>query len=77
MNTQDKTGAKLVDSMRKTKAAIDEPHAGSANLAAAASKEKLPSQAKAKPSSDAQHPAAGTKAHLADPYQSGQRVWPD
>ncbi|MGA7966440.1 MAG: hypothetical protein WCB49_11240 [Gammaproteobacteria bacterium] len=75
MTANDKTGEKLVDSMRKTKAA-------------AATKAEAPQSVQKQPRAQKPQPrtrkkaasrgsSQGTREQRGDPYQSGRRVWPD
>lgn len=71
MSEADKTGEKLVASMRRTKAGAG-PASGAAKKPTAASTRKAaPGKSAARKSKPA--PAASGS----DPYQSGRRVWPD
>ncbi len=75
MTTADKTGDKLVQSIRKTKAGASatapKPRAPAATRNKAPTS-KAPASAAAKPRATRKTVSATT-----DPYQSGQRVWPD
>lgn len=75
MSTNDKTGEKLVDSMRRTKAAATDKAAGQQTTARAASRRPAQPQARKKLTSK-RSPAADRNATV-DPYRSGDRVWPD
>ncbi|MEJ2687075.1 MAG: hypothetical protein P8124_07660 [Gammaproteobacteria bacterium] len=75
MTANDRTGEKLVDSMRKTKAAAAGKDSVSEN------ERKQPRGQKPQPrtgrkGTPRQRPQAEKKRPL-DPYQSGRRVWPD
>lgn len=72
MSTNDKTGEKLVDSMRRTKAAAADKAAATRGPGRGAGKRRTQSQARTiKPT-----PAEACR-EAPDPYQSGARVWPD
>ncbi len=76
MSTSDKTGRKLVDSLRKTKAAA----AGKDTASPAegeASSGSPEGATGAKGSNPARRAAARSAGAAGDPYQSGGRVWPD
>ena len=77
MTTQDKTGEKLVQSIRKTKSTGGA--AGSTTGSATASKGAAAKSTGAKPTAASKKVAAKPKAAAAatNGYQSGQRVWPD
>ncbi len=76
MSTSDRTGQKLVDSLRKTKAAATGRAAASSGSAAATPDGRQAPGGKA--DSAVPRPAAGRTTHNPDdPYQSGGRVWPD
>ncbi|BCO31866.1 hypothetical protein TspCOW1_19690 [Thiohalobacter sp. COW1] len=71
MSEADKTGEKLVASMRKTKAGAGSASGAAKKSTAASGKAsagRKPAARKSKPT-----PAAP----VTDPYQSGRRVWPD
>ena len=76
MSETEKTGGKLVASIRKTKAGAAKPaQAASAKPAQAASAKPA-----RKPSAQSRRPAAKsgrTAPGNADPYTCGRRVWPD
>jgi hypothetical protein len=78
MSSQDKTGDKLVASIRKTKAGAS---AQSADAGAVAASEKTPPASKAVPKKKVvrkKAAAAPKKSTSAKPtYQSAGRVWPD
>lgn len=69
MTTQDKTGQKLVDSIRKTKAG-----AAAAPAQAQETATKPKASVRRKP---AAKPKPAARKESRDPYQSGGRVWPD
>jgi len=69
----DKTKEKLLSSMRKTKAGASETPAAPASKTVAPAA-KAPAKAKPAAKTKAKVPA---KAPSADPFQSGQRIWPD
>ena len=75
MTSSDKTRQKLVDSMRKTKAASGSESADSSKPATSAGSRAKPrktgSKTKSKTSTTPARPNGG------DPYQVGRRVWPD
>ena len=75
MTAKDKTGAKLVDSMRKTKAAAADKADSAANAAQETAKQKSPPPAKKRAA--AKRVSDGADKHGSDPYQNGRRVWPD
>lgn len=72
MTTNDKTGDRLVASIRRTKAGAGKPAEPPAETASAA---------KATPAKTAKAPAkkaaAGSAGARSGNYQSGGRVWPD
>ena len=68
MTTSDKTGDKLVQSIRKTKAGASP---ATPKPRTTTTRKKAPARAAAKPRTTAK---AKTTT---DPYQSGRRVWPD
>ena len=69
MTTQDKTGQKLVDSIRKTKAGAT---ATPSQPEKPATKPKAPARRRPAPKTQRSEDNANR-----DPYQSGARVWPD
>lgn len=75
MTTSDKTRQKLVDSMRKTKAASGSESGDSSKPAASvgprAKSRKTGTKGKTKTS------PTPSRQGSADPYQAGRRVWPD
>lgn len=73
MTANDKTGQKLVDSMRKTKAAAADK-AGAQTSRAPAKKATRP---QARKKAAARRTANTSRQRRGDPYQSGRRVWPD
>ncbi len=75
MTANDKTGEKLVASMRKTKAAAADKKGG-ASQSATSSSSKKKTQPRPKAKSVAQR-ADGNHSRGRDPYQSGRRIWPD
>jgi len=85
MSSNDKTGEKLVASMRKTKADAADKSAASQGGSQASQKSESPksespkSESKAQPKKKAEskRPQGGTAKRAADPYQTGRRVWPD
>lgn len=74
MSTTDKTGEKLVDSMRKTKAATASGNSDASQKQGQAPQEKSAPPAKKE---TAKRPSAGARTQAGDPYQSGRRIWPD
>ena len=72
MSETDKTGEKLVASMRKTKA-------GTNDKPAAAPKTTTPARKKtaAKSATGAAARKAKQPQQPRDPYQAGRRIWPD
>lgn len=72
MSETDKTGEKLVASMRKTRAGT-EPKSAAAEKPAAATKKKTTARRGSTPA--AHKPKQPATA--GDPYQTGRRVWPD
>ena len=84
MTTKDKAREKLLNSMRKTKAVInDQPDSKQAHAetyAPAASKTAKPKKATAKSTHIADQVAAlptTAPTLVSDPYQSHGRIWPD
>lgn len=76
MSTSDRTGRKLVDSLRKTKAAASGKDA--ASPAGEGAPSGSPEGATGRKGSNPPRRAAVRSAGGAgDPYQSGGRVWPD
>jgi len=77
MTATDKTGEKLVDSMRKTKAAAASDQSGASRSGAQASpkQDAQPPSSKKKTTTGRSSGRAG--ARRGDPYQSGRRIWPD
>ncbi|WP_125180863.1 hypothetical protein [Thiohalobacter thiocyanaticus] len=74
MSEADKTGDKLVASMRKTKAGAAQA-AGTQQKSRTASRGSKPAAARKTP---ARKTGAPPRAEVeADPYQSGRRIWPD
>lgn len=74
MTTADKTGDKLVQSIRKTKAGA----AATASKPSAPTTRKKAQTRKASTKAAAKPPVKRKTASAAtDPYQAGQRVWPD
>jgi len=79
MSTKDRTREKLLNSMRKTKAVInDQPETRQSHAetyappAAKAAKKPTPASA------EQERPPVSTPSEaVADPYQSRGRVWPD
>ena len=72
MSEADKTGEKLVASMRRTKAGA-EPKSAAAQKPAATAKKKTSARRGSTPNArKPKQPATG-----GDPYQTGRRVWPD
>ncbi|MBI1423751.1 MAG: hypothetical protein GC149_09835 [Gammaproteobacteria bacterium] len=75
MTTRDKTREKLLNSMRKTKAVInDQPDSKQAHAETYAPPAKKPAPARTEAPAELppSRPAPGS-----DPYQSRGRVWPD
>ncbi|HKJ08831.1 MAG TPA: hypothetical protein VKA76_07085 [Gammaproteobacteria bacterium] len=75
MTANDRTGEKLVDSMRKTKAAA----AGKDGVSGSERKEprgQKPQPRTGRKGTTRQRSQAEKKRPV-DPYQSGRRVWPD
>ena len=81
MSSNDKTRQKLVDSMRRTKVSATKKAAPKAKVEANKTPATKPSSAaKSEPVQKAQPTTAAKKVTstvVADPYQSGQRIWPD
>jgi hypothetical protein len=75
MSTNDKTGEKLVESMRKTKAAASDKSDSSPSEAKGPQEEKPAPQVKKKTTTKPSSGGSGTRG--GDPYQSGRRIWPD
>ena len=75
MTANDKTGQKLVDSMRKTKAAAADKAGAQNSRGPAPAKKAARPQAKKK--SAARRSPNIPRRRGGDPYQSGRRVWPD
>lgn len=75
MTRNDKTGAKLVESMRRTKAAAADKSGGSPVAAEPAGQKsaRRPTGAAGAP----KRASGGAVDRVGDPYQSGRRVWPD
>lgn len=75
MSTKDKTREKLLNSMRKTKAVIDDqPDSQQAHVETYAP----PAAKSGRKAASAKSGKAATQPALAsDPYQSRGRVWPD
>ncbi len=76
MTTTDKTGEKLVDSMRKTKAAAASDTSDTSQSRAQAPQTKR-SRPQAKNNPVDKRASGGAGARGGDPYQSGRRIWPD
>jgi len=74
MSANDKTGEKLVASMRKTKQAADS--GGTPKGGAQKSQGGRPQKRAAGKAASRRGPATDGKP-ARDPYQSGRRVWPD
>jgi hypothetical protein len=83
MNTSDKTGEKLVQSIRKTKSSGTASRTRTSRTKASASADKTPVEkspvATATEAAPVRKPRAKRKTADArtDLYQSGRRVWPD
>lgn len=80
MSTTDKTEEKLLNSMRRTKAAAVDKSAKPESTVARASQNTTakPAQRARRKSTTASKPGAGAASSgQADPYQSGRRIWPD
>ena len=75
MSTTDRTGAKLVDSMRKSKAAASDRAGASQNAAPGWKGEPQPSNSGEGGAS--RRPSGVPGVRHDDPYQSGRRIWPD
>ena len=71
MSTNDKTGERLVDSMRKTKAAASGDAPAAKPKTATRKKSAGSTRSRAKKAQESQSEASR------DPYQAGRRVWPD
>lgn len=74
MSTTDRTGVKLVDSMRKTKAAAADKSGAPHDEAPGEGREPQ------RPNTGAEHAARrpdGEGSRRDDPYQGGRRIWPD
>ena len=81
MSTKDKTRAKLMDSMRKTKASAS-AQTHQSTTASAPKAEAKPAASKPAPKPAARKPApkaasGGYSSRGSDAYQSGGRIWPD
>lgn len=76
MTTTDKTGEKLVDSMRKTKAAAASERSGASPNAAQGPQAKK-SRLQPKKKAAGKRASGGTGTRGDDPYQRGRRIWPD
>jgi len=75
MSTNDKTGEKLLASMRKTKAAAaDKPAASQGESQPPQKKESKPQPKK---KTEPERTGGGAQRRGNDPYRSGRRVWPD
>ena len=86
MSTTDKTGEKLLASIRKTKAGGSSPantggsSGGTTTVRPTATKRKTApkSRAKAVPAPAVKRATpASVEKEPADPYQAGRRIWPD
>ena len=88
MSSTDKTGEKLLASIRKTRAAgsSDENTAAkpggaqTAKLAATTKRKAAPrsrTKATAKPAARKAAPAKAKEQQAMDPFQAGRRIWPD
>lgn len=75
MSTNDKTGEKLLDSMRKTKAAAADKPAPSQGESQPPQKKESKPQSKKK--AEPKRTTGGGQRRGNDPFQSGRRVWPD
>ena len=75
MTANDRTGEKLVDSMRKTKAAA----AGKSDISENEGKESRgqKAQPRTRRKGTTRPPSQEENKGPVDPYQSGRRVWPD
>ena len=83
MSTTDKTGEKLLASIRKTKASGG-PSETSSTPSAATPTPAVTTKRKVAPKAPARtaaktvaKPAAEAPAAAADPYQAARRIWPD
>lgn len=72
MSESDKTGEKLVASMRKTRAGAEPKPAAAQKSAAAAKKKTSAKRGSTTAARKPKQPVIG-----GDPYQTGRRVWPD
>lgn len=86
MTTRDKTGDKLVASIRKTKAGVSQPAstpaeskppAAQPDATATAGKSPRRAPAKPKPTTATRSKVAAAGKAPGDAYQSAGRVWPD
>ncbi len=82
MTAKDKTRQKLLDSMRKTKAAVSSKPAPAAEATQSNDTAKLMSAKKVKPESTVAARSSNrtqrkTNHQTHDPFQSRGRVWPD
>lgn len=75
MTANDKTGERLVNSMRKTKAAAA-TKSGTPQSVQKEPRGQKPQQRPAK-KAPSRRSSQATKEQRGDPYQSGRRVWPD
>jgi hypothetical protein len=80
MTANDKTGEKLVDSMRKTKAAAADKNDAAQNPTQASqtqTSQTKKSQPQAKKKTAAKRSSGDARKRGGNPYQSGRRIWPD
>ena len=78
MTTRDKTREKLLNSMRKTKAVInDQPDSKQAHAETYAPPAAKPTKKPAPAKAEAPAELPSTRPSSSDPYQSRGRVWPD
>jgi len=79
MSTKDRTREKLLNSMRKTKAVInDQPETRQSHAETYAPPAAKPAKRPAPTSAGQERPPVSTPSEgVADPYQSRGRVWPD
>jgi hypothetical protein len=75
MTANDKTGQKLVDSMRKSKAAAADKAGATQTASQQSQKKKSPAQTRKKTAT--QRGSVRSANQGGDPYQSGRRIWPD
>ena len=84
MSSTDKTGEKLLASIRKTKESGGPSETSSSTPSAATPRPAVTTKRKVAPKAPARtaaktvaKPAAEAPAAAADPYQAARRIWPD